>query len=82
MPRPRTSSLVSLRSLADSITKVTARLPAPSDEFDSSEAKAILNEAAGVLMELANRFRGSELAAYVELQVQAQGDRSPQGPQG
>jgi hypothetical protein len=67
--RRRPTAAVTLRSLADALGKIAARL-SNSDEFDSVPVKACINECGGQLLELANRFPEGRETKPVSIQVQ------------
>lgn len=61
----KTLAKVTLRSMADALGKISARLAVGDDD----ETRSVLNEAGGKLIELANRHPSDGLAAPVSVQL-------------
>lgn len=52
---------VAIRSLADALGKIASRIRAKDRDDPILDSKQTLNEAAGVIMELANKYHGTEV---------------------
>ncbi|HED38138.1 MAG TPA: hypothetical protein ENI76_07835 [Ignavibacteria bacterium] len=61
----KTISQTTLRALADSIAKTAGRLEDP----DLYEDKVLLNQASGLLIELANKFTRTRITDSVPIQT-------------
>jgi len=58
-----------LRAIADAVTKISGRLEPKDRDDDLHESKAALNQAAGVLMELANKFNRTPVTKPVLITI-------------